>query len=197
MASEAVRGFVLASGSPRRLALLKQIGLVPLHLVPSKTDETPMSDEQPGRLAIRLAEAKARDALRTHFGQVILGADTVVACGRRPLGKPPDSDAARAFLSLLSGRRHTVYGGVCALDQNGKPHHRLVSTVVSFKRLTNHELEAYVMSGEWVDKAGGYAIQGRAATFVRRVNGSYSNVVGLPLYETASLLANFGVRAET
>ena len=188
--------FVLASGSPRRLELLKQIGLSPAIVAPSSADESRLPRERPARLAVRLAEEKARQASRQQIGEIVLGADTVVACGRRVLGKPPNEDAARAFLLLLSGRRHMVFSGVCVIDKLGQSIRRLVATSVSFKRLADVEVESYIRSGEWTDKAGGYAIQGRAAAFVRRINGSYTNVVGLPLFEIAKILAGLGVRTE-
>lgn len=125
----------------------------------------------------------------------MIAADTVVALGRRPLGKPADENEARRFLCMISGRRHRVYGGVAAVAPDGRRAGRLVTTVVGFKRLSPPEIEDYLASGEWRDKAGGYAIQGRAAAFVPLINGSYSNVVGLPLYETVSLLQGLGFRA--
>ncbi len=187
--------FVLASGSPRRLALLQQIGFMPDTVDPPEIDETPLPGEHPGRLAARLAEAKARTTAERRRNAVVMGADTVVARGRRVLPKPRDAAADRVCLERLSGRRHVVYGGVCVINAAAKAHTRLVATTVAFKRLSKLEIDSYIESGEWTDKAGGYAIQGRAAAFVQSINGSYSNVVGLPLYETANLLMGLGIRA--
>ena len=189
--------FILASASPRRLALLRQIGIEPDLVEPAEVDETPRSGELPRLYAARLAAEKARAAAARHGGAVVLGADTVVACGRRLLPKAADSDAARACLKLLSGRSHTVYGGVCIIDAEGRAHDRMVVTKVKFKRLESREIDDYLVTDEWRDKAGAYAIQGRAAAFVRGVNGSYSNVVGLPLCETAALLGGLGIRAHS
>ncbi len=188
MASSGSPRLILASASPRRLDLLRQIGIVPDEVVPACVDETPVRRELPRRLAERLAEAKARHVAEGFPGALVLGADTVVACGRRVLPKTDDEATARRCLGLLSGRRHTVYGGVCVINGAGRPHHRLVTTAVAFKRLEEADIADYIGTGEWRGKAGAYAIQGRAAAFVRRINGSYSNVVGLPLFETAALL---------
>jgi septum formation protein len=186
---------ILASSSPRRLDLLRQIGIEPDAVVSAEIDETPKNRELPPDLARRLAEAKARQvaAARAKDGPAfVLGADTVVACGRRVLPKAGDEATAHRCLALLSGRRHRVYGGVCVVHTGGEAHARLVCTIVAFKRLDEAELARYLASGEWRGKAGGYAIQGRAAAFVTRIVGSYSNVVGLPLYETAALLKGIG-----
>ena len=188
--------FVLASASPRRLELLRQVGLGPDLVDPAESDETPLPRETPRQLARRLACAKARLVAARNEGAVVLGADTVVSCGRRVLPKAQDAAAARRCLEILSGRRHTVSGCVCVVDAGGRARFRLVTTLVRFKRLEAREIEAYLASGEWRGKAGGYAIQGRAATLVRWINGSYCNVVGLPLYEAAALLAAAGVRAD-
>ncbi len=186
--------FVLASMSRRRLELLRRIGLEPDIVESADSDEVALPRELPRDLAARLACAKARVVAARHAGAIVLGADTVVACGRRALPKANDPDAARRCLERLSGRRHVVYSGVCVVDAEGRDHRRLVRTVVRFKRLDRSEIEAYVASGEWRGKAGGYAIQGRAGALVRSINGSYSGVVGLPLCETAALLAGLGVR---
>lgn len=186
---------ILASSSPRRLDLLRQIGIEPDAVVSAEIDETPKNRELPPDLARRLAEAKARQvaaALAKDGPAFVLGADTVVACGRRVLPKAGDEATARRCLALLSGRRHRVYGGVCVVHTGGAAHARLVCTIVAFKRLDEAELARYLASGEWRGKAGGYAIQGRAAAFVTRIVGSYFNVVGLPLYETAALLKGIG-----
>jgi len=183
---------VLASASPRRLELLLQAGIVPDIVDPAGVDETSRARELPDRLALRLARTKAEVVAARHEGAWVLAADTVVACGRRILPKAEDAASARRALTLLSGRRHRVHGGVCVIDPGGAAHSRWVMTRVAFKRLHETEIEAYIGCGEWRGKAGGYAIQGRAAVFVRGVYGSYSNVVGLPLFETASLLHGRG-----
>lgn len=185
---------VLASASPRRLALLRQVGLVPDAVDPADVDETPRDRERPERLAERLAGEKASAVAARHPGAWILAADTVVACGHRILPKPDEPAEARRCLALLSGRRHRVHGGLCVVDPSGAAHVRRVTTVVTFKRLDAREIDAYLAGGEWEGKAGGYAIQGCAARFVRAVNGSYSNVVGLPLFETCNLLDGLGFR---
>lgn len=187
-----IAGLVLASASPRRLDLLAQIGLRPAVVDPAALDETPHAGELPPRHAVRLAEDKARAVAARHPGRFILAADTVVACGRRILPKAEDERTARRCLRLLSGRRHRVHGGVALIGPDGAMASRLVTTQVTFKVLDQAEAEAYVASGEWQGKAGGYAIQGLAAIFVRQLIGSYSNVVGLPLFETQALLAGRG-----
>jgi septum formation protein len=185
---------VLASASPRRRDLLRQIAIEPDRVAPTDIDERPRRGELPPQLARRLAEAKARAAAADHAGAFVLGADTVVACGRRILGKAEDADQARRFLTLLSGRRHRVHGGVFVIAPDGREAARLVTTAVRFKRLSAAEIDAYLDCGEWRGKAGAYAIQGRAGAFVIDLTGSYFNVVGLPLYETAALLAGMGYR---
>lgn len=191
-APAAATRLVLASASPRRLELLKQIGIVPDEVDPADIDERPLKRETPSRLASRLASLKARAVFARHPGSIVLAADTVVCCGRRVLPKADDETTARECLRMLSGRRHRVIGGVCVIDPEGREHARRTVTTVTFKRLAPPEIEAYLESGEWRHKAGGYAIQGRAAAFVRYVGGSYSNVVGLPLHETAALLNGLG-----
>ncbi len=183
---------MLASASPRRRELLAQLGIVPWRIDPAEVDERPVGAELPRQLALRLAVDKARAVAGRHTGCLVLGADTVVACGRRSLAKAGDRDEARGFLALLSGRRHRVYGGLAIACPDGRIVRRLVTSIVEFKRLSEAELDAYLASGEWVGKAGGYAIQGLAAAYIRRVAGSYSNVVGLPLYETAQMLHGVG-----
>ena len=183
---------MLASASPRRRDLLAQIGLAPYAVEPAGIDETPRALEPPGNLALRLAEAKAQASASRNPGCFILAADTVVACGRRILPPPADEREARASLKLLSGRRHRVYGGVAVITPDGRLVSRKVETAVIFKRLSLEEISDYVASGEWRGKAGGYAIQGLAGRFVKSIIGSYANVVGLPLYETVSLLAGQG-----
>jgi septum formation protein len=185
---------VLASASPRRLELLRQIGIVPDHVEPADIDETPRRGELPAGHVVRLAEAKARAVRPRYPDAFILAADTVVACGRRILPKAEDEATARACLSLLSGRRHRVYGGLALLTPAGGLTIRRVVSQVGFKRLSEEELSGYLASGEWHGKAGGYAIQGQAAALIPWIAGSYSNVVGLPLHETAQLLAGRGYR---
>lgn len=187
---------VLASASPRRRELLAGIGIFPDAVIPPDMDETPCRRELPARTAQRLADSKAESIAGREPEAFVIAADTVVALGRRLLGKPADENEARRFLGMISGRRHRVYGGVAVVAPDGRRAGRLVTTVVSFKRLAPPEIETYLASGEWRDKAGGYAIQGRAAALVPRISGSYSNVVGLPLYETVSLLRGLGFRAE-
>ena len=179
---------VLASASPRRLDLLRQIGLEPDAIDPPDTDETPGTGETPRAYALRMALAKLAVVAPRHSGATILAADSVVAVGRRILPKAETEAEARRCLGLLSGRRHKVLGGVAVAAPGGRVRTRLVETAVRFKRLEPDELEGYIESREWQGKAGGYAIQGRAAAFVAFLSGSYSNVVGLPLFETAMLL---------
>jgi septum formation protein len=186
---------VLASASPRRLELLAQVALRPHTVDPAELDETPLPREVPARHAQRLAEEKACAVAPRHPGAFVLAADTVVACGRRILPKALDPAEARACLALLSGRRHRVIGGVALVRPDGRLVSRRIETAVAFKRLIEQEIEDYLASGEWHGKAGGYAVQGLAARFVRWIGGSYSNVVGLPLFETVGLLAGQGYAA--
>jgi len=183
---------VLASASPRRLELLAQLGLKPDAIDPADIDELPLKDEKPAAHARRLAMAKAAAVAARWPGAVVIGADTVVACGRRILPKADNRETARACLTLLSGRRHLVIGGLCLIAADGRRATRVVTTRVAMRRLSPADLEAYLDGGEWRGKAGGYAIQGRAAGFIPWINGSYSNVVGLPLCETRALLAGLG-----
>jgi septum formation protein len=189
---------ILASASPRRLALLNQIGIEPEHLVPAHVDETPEKGELPRKLAQRLADLKALTAQHkarvAGFGSdaLVLAADTVVAVGRRVLPKAETMEEASDCLRMLSGRAHRVYTGVTLITPSGARRQRLVETRIRFKRLSNKEMEAYLASAEWRDKAGGYAIQGIAGAFVVKLVGSYSGVVGLPLHEVTQLLAGEG-----
>lgn len=191
---------VLASGSPRRLELLQQAGIEPDRLFPADIDETPQRAEHPRSLAKRLSRGKAEKAVASlraegrADGAYILAADTVVAVGRRILPKAELIDEAANSLRLLSGRSHRVYTGLCLVTPAGKLRQNVVDTRVRFKRLTREELESYLASGEWRGKAGGYAIQGLAATFVVKLVGSYTNVVGLPLTETVAMLTGDGFR---
>lgn len=181
---------ILASASPRRLDLLAQIGIVPDTVIAPAIDETPRPRELPRALAQRLARAKAASV--TAGGAFVLAADTVVAAGRRILPKAGDAAAARACLALLSGRRHRVLTAVVVLAPDGRRAERLSETVVALSRLTAAQIAAFLDSLEWQDKAGGYAVQGRMAAHVRFLAGSYSGVVGLPLFETAQLLRGLG-----
>jgi septum formation protein len=181
---------VLASASPRRLALLAQIGVFPDAVMPADIDERPLRDELPRQAAERLARAKADAAAIA--GAFVLAADTVVACGRRILPKAETAQQARACLDLLSGRRHRVLTAVVLTSPDGRRSQRLSESAVGFARLTEMQKQAYLDSKEWPGKAGGYAIQGLAAAHIRFLSGSYSGVVGLPLFETAQLLRGLG-----
>jgi septum formation protein len=183
---------VLASASPRRLDLLKRIGVEPDAVIPAAIDETPLKGEPPPHYAARMAAQKAQAVQGLEPGAVILAADTVVAAGRRILPKTEQEAEARGALGLLSGRRHRVLSAVTVIDPAGMARHRLSTTIVAFKRFSEDELAAYMASGEWRGKAGGYAIQGRAEALVRMISGSHSGVVGLPLYETRALLRAAG-----
>ena len=185
---------VLASASPRRLELLRQVGLMPDCIDPADIDEIPRRGELPPAHAMRLAQEKAQAVIPRHPGAYVLAADTVVACGRRILPKTEDEASARLCLELLSGRRHRVHGGIALVSPDGGLVTRRVDSQVGFKRLSEAEIGAYLGTGEWRGKAGGYAIQGRAAALIRWVSGSYSNVVGLPLFETTQLLVGRGYR---
>ncbi|MEM6665578.1 MAG: Maf-like protein [Pseudomonadota bacterium] len=189
---------ILASASPRRLALLQQIGLDPDFVRPAEVDETPKKGELPRVLAARLAREKADLAYERAkradeaAGSYIVASDTVVCVGRRVLPKPEALDEANHCLRLLSGRSHRVYSGISLVTPAGKRRHKLVESRLRFKRLSQKEIENYLLTGEWHGKAGGYAIQGRAGAFVVKLQGSYSNVVGLPLHETMALLEGEG-----
>jgi septum formation protein len=189
---------VLASGSPRRLALLQQAGLEPDALLPADIDETPLKAETPRELVRRLARTKAEVARKTARtreeleGAFVVAADTVVSVGRRILPKAEVVEEAAACLRLLSGRTHRVYTAVCVVTPRDAVRERLVESRVRFKRLSREDMEGYLASGQWRGKAGGYAIQGLAGTFVVELVGSYPNIVGLPLYETISLLDGEG-----
>src|SRR5688500_3232045 len=181
---------ILASASPRRLELLARLGVVPDAVLPAEIDETPRKAELPDRYACRMAAEKA-SAVPGANG-VVLAADTVVAAGRRILPKAETEDEARAALTLLSGRRHRVHSAVAVTDPGGRTRTRLSTSLVAFKPLSEAEIRAYLDSGEWLGKAGGYAIQGRAEALVRMLSGSHSGVMGLPLYETRALLRAAG-----
>ncbi|GAB4355675.1 MAG: Maf-like protein [Oricola sp.] len=196
----ALQKLVLASGSPRRVELLAQAGIEPDRLLPANLDETPHKSEHPRSLARRLSREKAEKSWARLREQgdagdcYVLAADTVVAVGRQIMPKAELLDEASQCLRMLSGRNHKVFTGLCLITPKGKVRQKLCETRVRFKRITSEEMESYLASGEWRGKAGGYAIQGLAGTFVVRLVGSYSNVVGLPLYETVSLLTGEGYR---
>jgi septum formation protein len=183
---------VLASASPRRVDLLAQIGITPTAIDPADIDETPLADENPRQLALRLACAKAQAVAPRHAGAFVLAADTVVGVGARILPKAESKSEALDCIALLSGRRHHVFGGLCIIAPDGRVSARVVDSAVTFKRLSADEVGAYLASGEWQGKAGGYAIQGLAAKYVSFVSGSYSNIVGLALHETAMVLQGLG-----
>ncbi|WP_313617223.1 Maf-like protein [Agrobacterium sp.] len=189
---------ILASGSPRRLDLLNQIGIKPARLMPMDIDETPVRLEHPRTLCRRLSLQKAQAAYAAIKGELswsdayVLGSDTVVAVGRRIVGKAEYVEEASAALHLLSGRSHWVYTGICLVTPGGKVRQKIAETKVRFKRLSSSEIDNYIASGQWRGKAGAYGIQGIAGCFVQKLTGSYTNVVGLPLYETATLLAGEG-----
>jgi len=196
----ALQKLVLASGSPRRVELLAQAGIEPDRLLPADLDETPLKSEHPRSLARRLSREKAEKSWGHLRGQedagecYVLAADTVVAVGRQIMPKAEMLDEASQCLRMLSGRNHKVYTGLCLITPKGKVRQKICETRVRFKRINSEEMESYLASGEWRGKAGGYAIQGLAGTFVVRLVGSYSNVVGLPLYETVSLLTGEGFK---
>jgi septum formation protein len=185
---------VLASASPRRLDLLRQVGLEPDRVVPADIDESLQREETPRQLALRLAQSKAAATAASQPGAFVIGADTVVALGRRVFAKPDGEVEARAMIARLSGRTHRVLTGVAVTAPDGRQSCRLSESQVKFKRLTKQEIDAFIACGEWRGAAGGYRIQGRAAAFVQTLQGSYSGVVGLPLYETLALLEGLGFR---
>ena len=184
--------FILASKSPQRLDLLKQIHIIPDLVISPDISERQQEDEDPDKFVLRLASEKALSVSKKHKNNIILAADTAVCCGTRVLEKTKNKTKAQKWLKLLSGRRHRVITGLCILDVNGKEHFRKVMTYVRFKRLTEKEINAYIKTNEWVDRAAGYGIQGYASSFVISIFGSYSNVVGLPLYDVMQLLNGLG-----
>ncbi len=185
--------FVLASASPRRRDLLAQIGLTPDHVIQTNIDEAPRPGELPRACVMRLAHEKLATAAPLWPGALILAADTIVALGRRILPKAETEVCARNCLSLMSGRRHRVLTAVVLGDDQGRGAVRVVESVVAFSRLTAAQIDALIKAGDWQGKAGGYAVQGHAASSIRFLSGSYSNVVGLPLFETAQLLRSRGL----
>jgi len=184
---------VLASGSPRRAELIGRLGIALAAIDPADIDETPRRGELPAPYAARVAAEKAMLVAVRHPGSAVLGADTVVAAGRRILPKAEKEEEARSCLRLLSGRRHRVYSAVTLIDAGGMARHRLSTSVVRFKRLTEAEIEGYLDGGDWRGKAGAYAIQGYAESWVAMLTGSHSGVMGLPLFETRALLSAAGL----
>ncbi|MEP5937358.1 MAG: Maf family nucleotide pyrophosphatase [Erythrobacter sp.] len=179
----------LASASPRRLDLLARIGVVPDAVEPADIDESPKYAERPRDYAMRMAREKAAAVIAPGF---VLGGDTVVAAGQRILPKAEDEQTARQCLEMLSGRRHTVLSAIALKAADGSVRSRLSETMVKFKRLSTEEISSYIAGGDWEGKAGGYAIQGAAEGLILRIDGSHSGVVGLPLYETRTLLKSAG-----
>ena len=192
LASSPPHPLILASASPRRVELLKQINITVDDILPANIDETPHKGEKPQHLALRLSQEKAQHIARDNKNAYILAADTVVACGRELLDKPDDVDQARDYLQKLSGRRHCVWGGITLLCPDGKIRQKKSKTLVQFKPLTPQDIDSYLKSAQWQGKAGGYGVQGIAESFVKFMAGSYSNVVGLSLYDTMSLLRSGG-----
>ncbi len=181
---------ILASASPRRVELLARLGVTADAIDPADIDETHRKAERPHDYARRMAAEKAAVVDTRHRSALVLAADTVVAAGPRILPKAEDEATARTCLTLLSGRRHRVLSAVCLIDAAGKAHHRLSESILTFKRLSSVEIDTYIAGGEWHGKAGGYAIQGYAESYVRALSGSHSGVMGLPLFETRALLAS-------
>lgn len=185
---------VLASSSPRRVELLASIGIVPDHVMGPDVDESPLKHEDIHPYVERIARLKARSIREKVSDAYILSADTIVELGSKAIFKPQDQEDARSILNRLSGRRHRVYTGVCVISPTGKEAYRHVMTRLSVKRLSAQELEGYLASQEWEGKAGAYSIQGKFSRYIKSISGSYSNVVGLPLYETNALLQGLGFR---
>ncbi len=183
---------ILGSASPRRKELLAEQNIIPDAIIPADIDETPLKNELPRPYVKRMAIEKARAVASDHAESFVLAADTVVVMGRRILQKPEDSKQAYDFLTLMSGRRHKVMGGICLITPTGKEISRICETVVQFKSLTEDEKQFYIASKEWEGKAGGYAIQGLASRFVSFISGSHSNVIGLSLYDTINMLQGNG-----
>lgn len=183
---------ILASASPRRLELLKQISVIPDKVIAPEIDETPLKKEKPKDLALRLAIKKAEFIHAQNPDCFVLAADTVVGCGQQILDKANDENYAFQCLKKLSGRRHHVYGGICLISPQGKIQSKLCDSLVQFKPLTQAEITTYIASKEWHGKAGGYAIQGLASTYIKYMSGSYSNVVGLSLYDIMKMLQTAG-----
>lgn len=184
--------FILASASPRRVALLKEIGIAPDKVMPAAIDETHPAGELPRQGAQRLAREKLRIVAAKEPKAFVLAADTIVACGRRILPKAETAEDVRMCLRLLSGRRHRVYTGVALRTPDGKILERITESIVTFRQLSSREIDVYAACGEGIGKTGGYAIQGRASAYIRFISGSYSNIVGLPLFEVAQMLRSGG-----
>ena len=184
---------ILASASPRRRELIARLGVKPEAIDPADIDETELKNELPLVYVQRIAAAKAMLVAARHPGKAVLSADTVVAAGRRLLHKTEDAQEARAFLKLLSGRRHRCHTAITLIDGGGKARHRVSTSILAFKPLSDREIEAYLAMGEWEGKAGAYAIQGYAESWVRMLSGSFSGVMGLPLFETRALLDAAGL----
>lgn len=193
MTSKSNPHIILASASPRRLELLKQINIIPNQVIAADIDETQLKGEKPKDLALRLSKGKAQAVSADNSNTFILGADTVVACGQQVLGKPENEDQARQYIQKLSGRRHQVHGGITLVTPDGRELTRHCVTMVQFKPLTSQEIDEYINTNEWEGKAGGYAIQGYAGAFVKYMTGSYSNVVGLSLYDTMKMIKSAGL----
>lgn len=183
---------ILASASPRRVDLLKQVGIIPDAILPADIDETELKNERPKDLVLRLARSKAEHVAKDNKDAFIIAADTTVALGTRMFGKAQNEAEARTILQKLSGRTHKVYGGICVITPTGKTIARCITTQVKFKRLSDLEIGAYVASQEWKGKAGAYGIQGLAAGFVAEIRGSYTNIVGLSLYDIMNILGGNG-----
>ena len=184
---------ILASASPRRIKLLEQIGITPSLVIPAIIDEIPKKAERPPEFAKRMALAKATQVSISNENEYILAADTVVAIGRTIFPKAETEDEVREFITRLGGRNHRVYGGICLIEPGGAVRQRVVETRVFMRRLSKDEILSYVDCDDWRGKAGGYAIQGRAAQYIKQISGSYSNVVGLDLYTTSKLLRGVGL----
>tara|TARA_B100000029_G_scaffold360475_1_gene353418 strand:+ start:151 stop:738 length:588 start_codon:yes stop_codon:yes gene_type:complete len=183
---------ILASSSPQRLILLKTIGVIPDQIVPAKIDEIPEKNEKPRDFVLRMSKEKALDVSKNFPNSFILSGDTIVACGRRIIGKPSDRDNAKQILNLLSGRRHQVLSAITLIKPDKNEVSKIVITRVKFSRLNQNALNAYLDTNEWKSKAGGYAIQGSASSFIPWINGSYSSVMGFPMNEVNNLLNSSG-----
>jgi len=183
-----MKSFILASASPRRRELLAQIGLIPADIIPADINEDPIPGELPRPHALRLACEKAQKVSSENPEKIVLASDTVVGVGRRILPKTEDRITASECLHLLSGRSHRVFTGVAVIDEMGVLRSRVSETRLKMKSLSEAEISDYLESGEWDGKAGGYGIQGRAGAFIHHISGSYTGVVGLPVYETRNLL---------
>ena len=184
---------ILASASPRRVKLLEQIGITPSLVVPAIIDEIPKKAERPPEFAKRMALAKATQVSISNENEYILAADTVVAIGRTIFPKAETEDEVREFITRLGGRNHRVYGGICLIEPGGAVRQRVVETRVFMRRLSHDEISSYLDCDDWRGKAGGYAIQGKAAQYIKKISGSYTNIVGLDIYATANLLKGCGL----